>query len=182
MGRESVWWAARTGGVVLAAAAAFAAQLTLQQTFATVRHPVSLLAANLTFDPDTVRGYYRVLDSQHTLDNMVRTEYVDYLWMVALAAFLFLVTRFVAALLATRHPAASGRLRTLAVVAPLVPVLDAVENAFSLVMLADPWGFPAWLAVAHAGVSWAKTLGIPVVAVGLPCYAIVMGVRGRPRE
>jgi hypothetical protein len=157
-------------------------QILVQRTFATVQHPTSLFEANLTMNPDEVRGHYAVLEERGTFDNMVRTELVDFVWMAGLALFVFSVTTLVAKLLRTRSPVASGRLMRWAPWTPLVAAFDVVENAGSLAMLADPWGFPDWLAYVHAGASVFKLAATVVVAVGIPAYALIAAVRGGRQE
>lgn len=153
-------------------ATAVIGQVWLQATFATVRHPVTLAVANTTADPGTVRGWYRVLIEQGTLDRMVTTELVDYVWVLGLAASVVLLTVLVARLLRRRNPRASRLLSRLAPWAALAPGIDAIENALSLLMLADPLGFPDILAFAHAGVSWLKLAAIIAVSVALGVYAL----------
>jgi hypothetical protein len=154
-------------------------QVALQLMFAQVRHPTSLGVANLTGDPDTVRGWYRVLAEQGTLDRMVLTEVVDYLWMAGLGAFLVLVTLLAGELLRHRNPPARLRLRRIAPLMIAAPAVDAVENALSLIMLSDPAGFPGLLAYAHATVSAIKITVAVGSATVVPAYAVWAFVRGR---
>lgn len=154
-------------------------QVALQLMFAQVRHPVSLAAANLTGDPATVRGWYRVLIEQGTLDRMVLTEVVDYLWMAGLGGCLVLITLLAAELLRRRNPPARARLRRIAPLMITAPAVDAVENALSLIMLGDPTGFPDPLAYAHATVSAIKLAAAVGSATVVPAYAVWAFVRGR---
>lgn len=160
------------------AAAAIGAQLLLQSVFATVNHPTTLLRSNHNADADTARQWHRTLLEQGTLDRMVRTEQVDYLWMAALAAALVSITLLASRLLAARAPRASARLRRFAPWAALAPAVDAAENAVSLLMLADPLGFPAPLAAVHAALAWLKLMAIAAVAVGASGYALTAALRG----
>jgi hypothetical protein len=166
--------------LLLAAAVAVAAvgQVWLQATFATVRHPASLGVANTTADADALRGWYRVLLAQGTLDRMVATELVDLVWVGGVAASSVLLTLVAARLLSRRNPPAAGLLRRIAPWTALAPGMDLVENGLSLVMLADPLGFPAPLAVAHAVVSWLKLAGMVAVGVGVPAYSLWSARRG----
>lgn len=165
-------------GLAVAVPAAVAAQVWLQATFATVGHPASLGAANTTADPQTVRDWFATLAAQGTLDRMVATELVDLAWIGALAAVLVLGTLLAARLLDPRHPAAARRLRAIAPWTALAPGLDLVENALSLIMLADPSGFPDALAPAHAAASWLKLISIVGVAVLVPAVTIAAGRAG----
>ncbi|WP_152364396.1 hypothetical protein [Microlunatus speluncae] len=153
-------------------------QVALQASFARVRHPESLATANLTADAETVRGWYQQLAAQGTLDQMIITETVDYLWMAGLAASLVLVTFLAAALVRRRHSKAAARLHRLAPAMIAAPALDAVENALSLIMLSDPVGFPDPLAYAHAGVSMIKVVAAIGSATVVPAYAVWALIRG----
>ncbi len=154
-------------------------QLALQLMFARVQHPVPLVVANLTGDPDTLRGWYRVLTEQGTLDRMVITEIVDYLWLAGLGTCLVLITLLVAELLRHRNPPARLSLRKIAPWMIAAPAVDAVENALSLVMLSDPFAFPDPLAYAHATASVIKTAAAVTSATVVPAYAVWAAVRGR---
>lgn len=156
----------------LAVAGAFAAQVWLQATFAGVRHPVPLSVANTTADPAILRAWYRVLAAQGTLERMRATELVDYVWIVGLAACLVLLTTVVARLLSGRNPHASSVLYRLAPWTAVAAAVDGIENAISLVMLADPVGFWDPLAYAHAAVSWVKLGSIIAVGIALPVYVL----------
>ncbi|MHA6628795.1 hypothetical protein ACU61A_25425 [Pseudonocardia sichuanensis] len=173
---------------LLAAAVVMAvvAQVLLQSVFATVRHPVALGVANTTGDAELVRSWHRRLLAQGTLEEMVATELVDLLWIAALAAVAVLATALAARLLAPHDPWGASVLRRSAPWTALAPGLDLLENALSLAMLADPLGFPAWLAAAHASVSRAKLAAVVAVAVGVPAFALARRVlvarpRGEPR-
>ncbi|WP_199035742.1 hypothetical protein [Glycomyces salinus] len=159
-------------------AAAVGAQLLLQSVFATVDHPETLLRSNHNADADTARDWHRILLEQGTLDRMIRTEQVDYLWMAALAAALVSITLLASRLLAVRAPLASARLRRFAPWAALAPAVDAAENAVSLLMLSDPLGFPAPLAAVHAALAWLKLMAIAAVAVGASGYALAAALGG----
>jgi hypothetical protein len=158
------------GLLVVAVATAVTGQVWLQATFATVRHPVALGVANTTADAETVRGWYRVLLGQGTLDRMVATELVDLVWVSGVAATAVLLTVLAARSLERRDPPAAAVLRRIAPWTALAPGLDLAENGLSLLMLGDPLGFPAPLAAAHAAVSWVKLAAMVGVGVGVPAF------------
>jgi hypothetical protein len=158
------------GLLATAVAAAITGQVWLQATFAAVRHPVTLGVANTTADAETVRGWYRVLLGQGTLDRMMATELVDLLWVAGIAASAVLLTLLAARSLEQRNPPAAAVLRRIAPWTALAPGLDLVENCLSLLMLGDPLGFPAPLAATHAGVSWVKLAAMVGVGAGVPAF------------
>lgn len=66
--------------------------------------------------------------------------------------------------------------------AAIGPVCDLIENAFSLAMLTDPWGFPEWWALAHVLASWAKiagAVGMAVTGTTLTVIALLIAHRRR---
>lgn len=126
----------------LALLLALAAQVNLQLTFRLVHHPVPLGLANLEADPEVVRSWYRLLREQGTYLQMIRTELVDLLWALALGVALVTMCRAIGGLLRRAHPPIAGLLVRWAPLAAIGPVCDLIENAFSLAMLTDPWGFP----------------------------------------
>jgi hypothetical protein len=147
-------------------------QVWLQATFATVRHPVPLGVASTTADPASVRGWYRVLTEQGTLDRMVAAELVDLVWIVGVSGSVVLLTLVAARLLGHRNPPAARLLRRLAPWTAVAPGLDVIENAFSFAMLARPLDVPAALAIGHAVVSWLKLAGMVSVGVGVLGYSL----------
>lgn len=171
----------RTLGLVFAAAAIGAglAQLALQLAFRQVRHPVPLGAANLEPDAEVVRGWYSVLIEQGTYLWMIRTELVDLVWPVMLALAIVSLYRLVAGLLRGIDPPISRWLYRWAPVWLVGPAFDIVENAFSLAMLTDPFGFPDWWAVAHVAASWVKIAGSVASAVVGPTLTVVALARRR---
>ncbi|MFD1718752.1 hypothetical protein [Georgenia deserti] len=170
------------GRFAVAATAALAAQLWLQATFRLVEHPVSLGAANLEADPGIVRGWYRTLMEHGTYGQMIRTEVVDLIWPVTLAATLFCLYRLVGGLLRRHRPRAASLIYRLAPLGIVGPAFDLVENAFSLAMLTDPFGFPDWWAAAHVWASWAKIAGSVAAGVVGPTLTVVALVRGRTEQ
>ncbi|MBB4932988.1 hypothetical protein F4561_003808 [Lipingzhangella halophila] len=155
---------------------ALAAQLTMQWAMRRAEHPLSLNAANLVSDPDEQRRLYALLLEQGTFHWFVRTELIDLLWALSLAAALVWVTTAVG----RGHPQGSRWRRLALATVPLavvVPAIDLVENAFSLTMLADPDGFADWLAPTHAAVSRTKLTGLAIVLPYYGLHAVVLGVR-----
>ncbi len=166
---------------ILAVLAA-AAQVNLQLTFAQVRHPVPLGTANLEADVEVLRGWYGLLMDQGTYLLMIRTELVDIPWAVLLGLTIVALYRLVATLLRDIHPPIAAWLYRWAPVWAIGPAFDLVENAFSLAMLTDPFGFPAWWSVAHVAASWLKIAGSVVAGVVGPTLTVIALVLGRGRR
>ncbi len=115
-----------------------------------------LFAVQLAFDADVIREQYARLVAQDTLDTYVFTQVLDYLFITGLAAFGWLLHR----LIARAHEPGSrwhrvARFGGLFVVTSAA--FDALENLVAFVMLADPSGFPAFLAPIYstlAAIKW----------------------------
>lgn len=163
-------------GIVSAVLLAVIGQVFVQITFAQVNHPVTLLEANTTADPAALREQYRVLIDQDTLGAFRLTESVDFLWAGGVAATMFLA----AIAIGRRHPYGSFLRRLAYLAAPVLAlggVLDMTENTVSIVMLADPWGFPDGLAPFHAGLA---TVKLPAIVAGvsfLMTHLLVIAIR-----
>uniref|UniRef100_UPI003B3AE900 hypothetical protein n=1 Tax=Pseudactinotalea sp. TaxID=1926260 RepID=UPI003B3AE900 len=140
-----------------------------------VEAPVALAVYGLENDADTLREWYSRLHEASRLPLLIRSEAVDLLWAVALAATLIALVHLVAQLGATRRPRLAAAMRRWAPLIALGPVFDLVENAFSLAMLTDPAGFPDWWALAHGAAARAKFAlsGIGAV-VGIALTTIIV--------
>lgn len=164
-------------------ALALLAQVNLQLTFRLVEHPVALAATNLESDPDVVRAWFALLMERGTYLYIVRTELVDIPWAILFGSALVALYRFVGGLLRGTHaPIAAGLVRW-APLAAIGPAFDIVENAFSLAMLTDPFGFPDWWAAAHVVASWSKIAGsVASALVGPTLTAIALVSARRTRK
>jgi hypothetical protein len=156
---------------ILLAAAGYVA---VEISFAAARYPVPLLEGQLAFSGSAIKSHYATLLAQGTIEQFVLTQVVDFVWIIGLMLTLFCAH----VAMARAQPAGSSWRRfalRLAVVAPLIAASDACENAVSFLMLADPAGFPDWLALLYSGFaaikwSWA---GIGVTLVVIQIGALV---------
>ena len=170
--------------LVLSLLLAIAGYVAVEISFATTNYPVSLLEGQLAFDGAAIKSHYAALLAQGTFDRFVLTQVIDFAWIIGLMFTLF----FAHIAIARGQPAGSSwrqfALR-LAVVAPLIAASDALENAISFLMLADPHGFPDWLAPLYSGFatikwSWA-VIGISLVAIQLGALARSRVLQGKQR-
>ncbi|GAB3756462.1 hypothetical protein GCM10028864_38670 [Microlunatus parietis] len=159
----------------MCASAALAAQLWLQATYRQVEAPVALAVYGLETDAATLRGWYADLAERSRLLLLIRTEVVDLLWAVALAATLISLVHLVAGIGARQKPRLTEAMRRWAPLFALGPTFDLIENAFSLAMLTDPAGFPNWWAMAHGTASRLK-FGFSALSavIGLTLTAVVV--------
>lgn len=130
----------------------------LDASYASSRHPVSYAEGQLAFDGATIKGYYAHMTELGTLDTYVATQLIDFGFIASVAAVgVFLATR-----IARAH--GTGRAAMAAAVAAILlltgAALDALENAISFVMLADPTGFPDLLAIPYSSAAALKFLCI----------------------
>lgn len=160
--------------LVLSLLLAIGGYVAVEMSFATTNYPVSLLEGQLAFSGAAIKSHYATLVAQGTFDRFVLTQVIDFAWIIGLMLTLF----FAHVAIARGQPAGSKwrqfALR-LAVVAPLIAASDAFENAVSFLMLADPKGFPDWLAPLYSGFatikwSWA-VIGVSLIVIQIGALA-----------
>lgn len=161
--------------LVLSLLLAAGGYIAVETSFAATHYPVSLLEGQLAFSGSAIKSHYAALLAQGTFDRFVLTQIIDFVWIIGLMLTLF----FAHIAIARGQPAGSKWQRLalrLAVVAPLIAASDALENAVSFFMLADPQGFPDWLAPLYSGLaavkwSWA-VLGVSLLVIQLGVLAL----------
>ncbi|HEY1014041.1 MAG TPA: hypothetical protein VGE07_15115 [Herpetosiphonaceae bacterium] len=135
----------------------------LEASYAASRFPVPFIVGQTAFDASTIKSYYQVMLQLGTFPIYVRTQWLDFLFIGATS----LMGLALGTLLARLHAPAS-RFRSLgiwfALAIPMAGLCDVVENVLSFVMLADPLGFPDWLAPLY---STAATVKFGFWAVGV---------------
>lgn len=160
--------------LVLSLLLAAGGYVAVEISFGRTHYPVSLLEGQLTFSGSTIKSHYATLLRQGTFDRFVLTQVIDFIFIIGLMLTLF----FGHVAIARGQPAGSTwrqfALR-LGVVAPLIAASDAFENVVSFLMLADPKGFPDWLAPLDSGFaaikwSWA-VIGVSLIIIQVGALA-----------
>lgn len=161
MNRHIQHWAARpsTAWLVIATLAAFAfnqgATMWLNASYAASKYPVPYYVAQLSFSAQKIKGWYGAMLQTGTLDVYVRTQNIDFVFILST-----LLLHFFALVLVSRALREGSRGRTWMVVcaflSAIAPMADAAENLVSYVMLAQPTSFPDWLAILYSSCSALK--------------------------
>ncbi len=137
--------------------------------------PPALIAGQLAFSPDAYRTWYAVLIEKGTLPIYVRTQFVDYLFIVGLLVSLF----FVHLMIAKAQPSLRWHnfALVMAVLGPVIAASDAIENLVTLTMLSNPTGFAPWLGYLVSTISAVKwswsVIGCALLVVQLVALAWV---------
>jgi hypothetical protein len=143
-------------------------------------YPVPYFEGQLSFSASKLMGWYGTMQRNDTLDVYWQTQFVDFAFIAACAAFFTALLLTVARAIPATHPA-----RKVAVA--LVPLgaaaalCDVVENLISFVMLADPTsiGEPvAWIYSGAAALKFAGFIGTYVWTV----IGLVLAVTIRRRD
>ena len=122
-----------------------------------VKYPVSLIAGQLAFSAAAIKAHLQILSDQGTFDAFIRTQVIDFAWIIGLMSTLF----FSHVAIARAQLAGSKWQRlalSLAVIAPCIAASDAFENLCSFAMLAMPKDFPGWLAILYSSFAAIKCL------------------------
>lgn len=163
-----IWIHAAVTAGVLAAFQAIKGRL--DALYAASGHPVDYATGQLAFDGDLIKGYYAVMDGKGTLDVYVSTQQFDYLFMLGIAALGLCLGTLIGRL--SRDGSWGRRIGVgVAFAAMAGACFDAVENAVSFVMLAQPETFSNALALPYSGFAAAKfmmiTLAMALLLVSL---------------
>jgi len=142
----------------IAAMAAFvalgASNAVLNRLYEASGHPVDYATGQTSFSASQIKSWYATMEAGGTLDTYVATQLFDYVFILAV----FAVGALGATFLARVTGSARGRGSSLGAAALIGTgaALDAVENLISFVMLANPQGFPDWIAVPSSAFAVAK--------------------------
>jgi hypothetical protein len=140
----------------------------LDRSYAASMHPVDYVTGQTSFDAATIKGYYAAMEEAGTLGIYVRTQMIDYGFIIAMCCLALFVFTLIARL------GREGSLgRQIGIWAGLLVLMgaacDAIENGWSFVMLANPAGFADWLALPYSGFASIKfgliALGILVLVI-----------------
>lgn len=169
-GNAWVWW----GLAVVGYAGSRATQIWLDASYVRSQFPVPFYVGQTTFDAAELKGYYAHMIEKGTLEVYLHTQRIDYVFMLTAMVSLFLLGA--AALRTVPQAWRSGWLgtvgRTLLWVCPLAAGFDAMENAVSFAMLANPTDFADWLVYPYSGFAVAK------FALFVTCYLWVLAAIG----
>lgn len=142
----------------------------LDASYAASQHPVDYMTGQTGFSGPQIKSYYAQMQDAGTLDVYWTTQMIDYGFLGAMFALgLFLCT------LIARIGRPESRGRQLGLMSALCvmtgAVCDAIENAWSFVMLSDPLSFADWLALPYSGFAVLKfafiTLGMGLLVAGV---------------
>lgn len=165
--------------VLLSLAGHVAAWSWLDAAYAASRFPVPYAEAQLSFDAAALKGWFAELERLGTLPLFVHTQRIDYVFMASTLLFHGAALLLVSRLFPADH-AGRGWMVGLALASALAPLADALENAVSFVMLADPAGFADALAWPYSAFAALKfTLFTATYAVAL--FGLVAGLLVRWR-
>ena len=142
------WW---THSTIVAASFVLliASNLVLEMSYAASRHPVSFAQGQTTFDGEQIKSYYATMSSTSTLDVYVRTQLIDFVFIAAVALSGYLLATLLRRI--HRDTGFGGvTARLVGIALPVGAGFDVIENLVSFVMLADPAGFPGWLAIPYS--------------------------------
>ena len=135
----------------------------LDASYAASRHPVDYAVGQTAFSGERIKGWYAQMQNTGTLDVYWTTQVIDYGFILAMACMGLFVCTFLARF--SRSGSWGRRIGLLAGGAVVLgAVCDAIENAWSFVMLADPAGFANWLAVPYSGFA---SLKFALIALGM---------------
>lgn len=149
----------------------------LDSSYAASKHPVDYMTGQTSFSAERIKGYYSAMIDTGTLDIYVRTQLIDFGFILGF----FGIGLFVCTLLARLGRAGSIG-RKLGIGAGLAFVFgglcDVIENCWSFVMLANPSGFADWLAIPYSLFAVSK-FGLITLGMALFLASLVSIVLGR---
>lgn len=149
----------------------------LDASYAASLHPVDYITGQTRFSGDTIKGYYAAMTDTGTLDIYVRTQMVDFGFILGfLGIGLFVCT------LIGRLSRDGGIGRFIGFLAGLAFVVggisDIIENGWSFVMLANPSTFADWLAIPYSTFAVLK-FGLINLGMVLALVSLLAAVVGR---
>ena len=144
----------------------------LDASYAASNHPVAYAEGQTTFSGSEFKGFYAVMEEAGTLGRYWQTQFIDF----GFIAMMIVVGMTLGLLFARLNrpgslPTRLGRMAALLI--PLGAVFDVIENLISFVLLADPQGFPDWLAIPYSTAAVIKFL-----LIGLGMLALLGSIVG----
>lgn len=166
------WW----GFAIVLTFISQAAQYGLRELYQQTRFPVSFFVGQTTFNAAELKGYFQVLIELGTLDQFINVQIVDYAYMVTVFVSFFALTAAIYRSLGD-NTSMKNIAQAMLVIAPLAAVFDALENAVSFILLANPLDFDDWLVYPYSSFAVLKfaVYGLTYLWVigSLPFMAIV---------
>lgn len=121
----------------------------LDSLYTLSQFPVPFFVGQTTFNAAELKGYYAVLLELGTFDRYIWVQIADYAFMVTVFISFFALMAAIYRSL-PKHQALQTFARAMLVIAPLAAGFDAIENAVSFVMLANPTDFTNWLVYPYS--------------------------------
>lgn len=150
---------------------------TLDRSYAASMHPVDYVTGQTSFDSATIKGYYAAMEEAGTLGIYVRTQIIDYGFIVAMCCLGLFVFTLIARL--GREGSVGRRIGIWAGFLVLLGAMcDAIENGWSFVMLANPTDFADWLAFPYSGFASVK-FALIALAMLLVVISLMTSIVGR---
>ncbi|MDA9208138.1 hypothetical protein N9O61_04550 [Octadecabacter sp.] len=149
----------------------------LDASYAASLHPVDYATGQTTFSGETIKTYYAAMSETGTLDIYVKTQLIDFGFVLAFVCIGLFFCTLIARL---SRPDSYGRTAgILAGVAIITGAFcDAIENGWSFIMLANPTGFADWLAIPYSLFAVLK-FGCITIGMALVIISLVLACIGR---
>ncbi|HMQ58763.1 MAG TPA: hypothetical protein PKE65_09460 [Rhizobiaceae bacterium] len=149
----------------------------LDASYAASKHPVDYATGQTTFSGPRIKEYYATMLDAGTLDIYRMTQLIDFGFIAAMACMGLFVCSLIARI--GRDGSWARRIGFWAAGAIVLGALsDAIENAWSFVMLANPTGFADWLALPYSGFASAK-FALITLGMVLTIASLLTGLAGR---
>lgn len=121
----------------------------LDNLYTLSQFPVPFFIGQTTFNATELKSYYAVLFELGTFERYLWVQIADYVFMLTVFLSFFALMAAIYRSL-PRQNELQVFARIMLVIAPLAAVFDALENAVSFVMLANPSGFADWLVYPYS--------------------------------
>jgi len=126
---------------------------------------VSPLESQLSFSGAFLKVQYATIIGAGGLENYRIGQILDYGFMVSYSSLIFSLGLIIARKFT--EPSIWRKLGfVLAIAGPITACFDATENAFILLTLTDPLGFPDWWALAHSSAALVKWILLLIAIIG----------------
>ena len=121
----------------------------LNTLYAATKYPVSFFEGQTTFNGELIKSHYAALQQEGTFGDFIQVQLYDYLYMVTVFVAFALVCIAIYRSLPNK-PWLKSLAKWMLIITPLAAIFDALENAVSFVMLANPSDFANWLAYPYS--------------------------------